>query len=419
MKRRSIFRRIAGAFLAMAFLTGAFGGLIAILFAYTTEDYIFNRLAAEEVEYLQAQSSAAGLPAPALPFARYYPADTLPDFIRVPLEAEPNRREVFAEDGRHFHVRMVRGLAGGQPVWVVLRVDEYLAVRPAFTGIMLTLGVAILVITVLAALLGLLLAYRVTRPLRALAEEVSALRPDDLPRHWSGRLPDDEVAQLADALLASYQRIAGFVEREQRFTQDVSHELRTPLAVIDSSATLLSKAPDASQAKSLVGRIRSAAMAMHLSVDALLALAREPSASAADKKTALLPVIERCIINHADLLAGKDVDVEVQLDAAWGVSGDPAVLQVLVANLVSNAFRYTQSGRVLIERQGEQLVVSDTGDGIAEALRDSVMLPSVKAPGSPGMGLGLSIVDRLCQRYGWQFKLQSNEQGTIARLTFA
>lgn len=416
MKYRSLRRTIATAFLAMAVFAGVCGGLLAILFAYTTEDHIFDRLLALEAAHLEGSiGQGESLPEPELPFSSYYQAGTLPAFLQAALEAEPGRREVFGEDGKHYHLRRVASASAG-PAWIVLEVQDYLAVRPVLTGITLVLALAILAITLIAAIAGAYVAHRVTGPLRSLAAEVSALQPENLPTEWQRRYPADEVGRLADTLREAFRRIHRFIDREQRFTEDASHELRTPLTVIESSVAMLARSRDADQAEALIGRIRSAAMAMHLSVDGLLALAREDRPERSVERTAVLPIVERSVVNHASLLDGKAVHLSVAVDPDWRVAGDPAALQVLIANLVSNAFRYTEEGTVRIERDGNDLLVIDSGVGIDPALKPEVTKHAVKSSDSPGLGLGLSIVERLCRRYGWRFELSSSPHGTTAAL---
>jgi len=415
--QRSLRRRIAFAFLAMAVFAGLCGGLLAVLFAYTTEDHIFDRLLAlEEAQLQRSLDRGEPLPETQLPFATYYREADLPAFLRAEVEAEPGRREVFGADGRHYHLLRTQRAGSAQAYWIVLQVEDYLVVRPVLTEITVVLAVAILAITLIAAVTGLYLAHRVTGPLRALAAEVTELRPDSLPTAWRGRYPPDEVGRLAETLSEAFRRIHQFIDREQQFTQDASHELRTPLAVIESSAAMLARARDPAQAEVLVARIRSAALTMHLSVDVLLALAREEVPGHETEYTAVLPIVERTIVNHASLLEGKAVELSVVVDPDWRVAGDPAALQVLIANLVSNAFRYTERGEIRIVRDGSNLLVIDSGGGIDEALRPEVTKRAVKGAGSPGLGLGLAIVERLCQRHGWRFELSSSMHGTTACL---
>ncbi len=416
MRRRSLRRRIAVAFIALAVSAGVLGGLLAVAFAYTTEDLIFDRLLALEVAHLEsAPVDGTALPTPELPFARYYGDAELPAELREPLTAEPDRREVFGSDGRHYHLTRLQRAGDPAVVWVVLEVDDYLVVRPIRGEITTFLGVIVLMITAFAAAVGLFLAHRATGPLRALAREVETVEPGSLPERLAGRYPQDEVGSLADALRAAFWRIRRFIDREQRFTQDASHELRTPLAVIEGSVELLSQ--NSASDPQIVDRIRSAATAMHLSVDALLALAREVQPETEETSTAVLPIVERTVVNHARLIEEKPVALVIEVDPEWRVKGDTAALQVLVANLVSNAFRYTLEGEIRIAREDDDLVVVDSGVGIDDAIIDDVTKPAVKGAASPGLGLGLSIVERLCERCGWRFEISSSSSGTVARLS--
>lgn len=418
MKRRSLSRRIAVPFLALALFSGSLGGLLAVLFAYTTEDHIFDRLLALETDRLHtAGGPGEPLPEPELPFANYYLDADLPDFLRAPLADEPGRREVFGSDGRHYHLRRVMPEADAEPVWIVLQVEDYLVVRPVLTRIMGMLALSVLGIIVIAAVTGLYVANRVTRPLRSLADEVTALEPDQLPVEWDASYPPDEVGRLADTMRDAFRRIQRFIDREQRFTQDASHELRTPLAVVESCAEMLAQSTDPEQAAVLVDRIRSAALSMHLSVDVLLALAREDDPARSVQSTAVLPVVERTVVNHASLLAGKPVEVTVSIGPDWRITGDPAALQVLVANLVSNAFRYTKQGEIRIERDGDDLLVINSGSGIDGSQSADGTKPAAPHRAEAGLGLGLSIVERLCERCGWRFELTSSSSGTRARLS--
>ena len=416
MKHRSLSRRIAVAFLSLALFASILGGLLTILFAYNTEDQIFDRLLTLEVDRLQTAEPGEALPEPELPFTTYYCDDALPAFLTEVLDAEPGRSEVFGLDGRHYHLRRVEHDGLAEPVWIVLQVEDYLVVRPVLSEIMLVLAVSVVSIIVVAAMMGLFLARRVTRPLRSLAAEVTALEPDQLPEEWQRRYPPDEVGRLADTLRDAFRRINDFIDREQRFTQDASHELRTPLAVIESCAEMLSKSPEPEQAVVLIDRIRSAALSMHLSVDVLLALAREDDPAVRNQRTAVLPIVERAVVNHASLLETKPVELVVEVDPDWRIAGDPAALQVLVANLISNAFRYTERGMIQIRQDRNDLLIIDSGVGIDEALKPRITQAAVKGQTSTGLGLGLSIVERLCQRCGWRFELSSSAQGTKARL---
>ena len=93
------------------------------------------------------------------------------------------------------------------------------------------------------------------------------------------------------------------------------------------------------------------------------------------------------------------------------------MLKVLLDNLLSNAFHYTEAGEVKIDFRDGQLLISDTGPGIDAAILNNLATPGVKGRRSTGFGFGLSIVQRLCEHQGWKMAVNS-ENGTIVTVSF-
>jgi signal transduction histidine kinase len=100
------------------------------------------------------------------------------------------------------------------------------------------------------------------------------------------------------------------------------------------------------------------------------------------------------------------------------VLAQAGMLKVLLDNLLSNAFQYTDSGEVNISFVDAKLVIEDTGPGIDASISSSITEPAIKGSQSSGYGFGLSIVKRLCEHQGWQFNVESN-QGTRVLVAFA
>ena len=96
------------------------------------------------------------------------------------------------------------------------------------------------------------------------------------------------------------------------------------------------------------------------------------------------------------------------------------LVKILVRNLVRNAFAYTAAGSVVLRQDAASLTVSDTGRGIPGHAIEQVFVRHYRDLSSEGAGIGLSLVKRICDRYGWRLRLESKEdQGTVVTVGFS
>ena len=144
----------------------------------------------------------------------------------------------------------------------------------------------------------------------------------------------------------------------------------------------------------------------------LLALAREQESPAAASDTTVLPVLERVVVEQSPWLEGKPVEVSVNVATDLGSALPAPVLQVLLANLVGNAFAHTRAGRIAITGDGDALRIANPGGAVGE----HDFAPFAKGEESTGFGLGLSIVRRLCERHAIDLRFEQEEDGTVAYL---
>lgn len=414
-ERHGLRRRLVAAFALFSLVTALCFSAFCLLFVYVVEDGFFDRMLAQEAAHQRSTWQRTGaLARPLRPFVTIHRsrASFPADLARRTSGGAPGT-EFAGEAGRHYHLRPV-ALAGGSPVILVAEVSAELAVRPRLPFILAFLGLSTLVLLVLTIGVGYVLAVRATRPLSDLSELLAGAEPGRLPRGFSDAFPDNEIGLLARSLDAAMARIAGFIAREQHFTRDASHELRTPLTVIDGAAQLLARQQLDPKAAAQVMRIASACAHMAHTIDALLALAREELAPSPPQPVALLPIIERAVVDHASLLDGKAVEVTVEVSASVRVLAHGGVLAILVSNLVSNAFAHTRQGLVRITMEDGALVVADSGPGMPPGLR--VFDAGVKGDSSAGHGLGLSIASRLAARSGIALLVESSPQGSRVAL---
>jgi signal transduction histidine kinase len=200
----------------------------------------------------------------------------------------------------------------------------------------------------------------------------------------------------------------------------MSHELRTSLAVILSTTEILFEDLALTQKqKDRIARIDRAARDMAELGTALLLMAREEGMLGTTGGCSVANVIEHAVDRHRHLLASKPVQVDMQLDRDVELPVDPALVDILVSNLIRNAFSYTDNGSVSIRQDRSSLCVADSGRGMSEQLAKQAFFRHFRDMTSLGAGIGLSLVKRICDQYGWQVHLESREQaGTSVTIRF-
>lgn len=408
-KYHSLSRKIVVQFCVFTLVMSAIYSLLAFILLYNLEDNFIERDVLQEARYLSEQFQQTNQwPSPrSAYFSLHFSKDSLPEDMRATSIEEPRRNEFYGQQGRHYHLYRMPGF---QDTYLLAEVSQKLLVRPVREGILMLLAVSGLLLMIIAFLIAWFLGRKTAKPLQALADLVDGVAPENMPSTFADRFPNNEIGILAKTLEDSMQQISKALERERCFTRDVSHELRTPVAVI-KNAVELHREKNPSQDDAIINRIFDASLQMEHTVTTLLHLAREEHAAAQTTFVKLLPLIEQSIIEHSYLLEGKAIDVEVDDNCNVQVVVQQGMLKVLLDNLLSNAFQYTETGTVSIRFSDKKLTIADTGPGIETDISSTVTEASVKGSQSTGYGFGLSIVKRLCEHQHWQLQVESG-QGT-------
>ena len=218
------------------------------------------------------------------------------------------------------------------------------------------------------------------------------------------------------------RRLAASVEREQRFTRFASHELRSPVAVIRGAAELMAAMPEVADgpARRPLERIERSVQDMESILRAFVWLGRERREAITTERTDVAAAVGAIVDRYRHLLGDKPVEIEVAADAHPVASAPPAVFDLVVGNLVANAFHYTETGKVEIAIAPGSVTVTDTGPGMPVDDLERAGDSFVRGDRSVGYGLGLSIATSLAERFGWRVWLDSSPgHGTSAVVYFA
>ncbi len=280
----------------------------------------------------------------------------------------------------------------------------------------------------LSALLLFLAAWALAR------ERAAAVRIADELRVSEGALRESERAlrRLVDAEGAARVEAEAASRAKDEFLATVSHELRTPLQAILGWAALL-REPDADAAivARAVETIERNARAQERLIADILDVARivsgklHLSVEAVDLRRTVQSAVE-ALRPTAD---ARGVALVMRLDEVGRIAGDPARLQQVVSNLLTNAVKFTpQGGRVDVDLRREAgrliLEVRDTGQGIAPRFLPLVFDRFRQADASAtrrhgGLGLGLAIVRHLVELHGGTVSAASEGQDRGATFTVA
>ena len=295
----------------------------------------------------------------------------------------------------------------GERNFIVLYDDKQ--IRDKENQFKLFFGIGVMVMTFFSASLGFWLAKRIISPVGELALRVADLEPENYHMSLTENFTNDEVGDLAKDFDAYLLRLSAFIEREQSFTSDVSHELRTPLAVIKGATDVLLSDPDLNEAqRKRVERIARSVNEMSELVTALLLLAREGQDDVSEPTCVVSEVLKMVLDGHQHLLYHKSVEIKLEILDEIILPVECTLLHVVLANLIRNAIYYTEKGYVFIMMDNKGISIKDTGIGISKEQMQRIFDRHYKGADG-GEGIGLSLVKRICQKYGWQIEIESIE----------
>jgi PAS domain S-box-containing protein len=242
--------------------------------------------------------------------------------------------------------------------------------------------------------------------------------PEAPPTRLVGAIQDITARREADAALDAKRAAEAASAAKSAFLATMSHEMRTPLNALIGLSHLLEGTPLDAEQRDFLTKIQLAGRSLLGVINAVLDLAK---IEAGEMPLEQQPFELRALLDEVAALLGPQADAKqlalgVHLSPAlpaW-VLGDAGRLRQILVNLIGNAIKFTERGRVDLsaepasDRQGRallRLAVRDTGIGIGAEDQARLFQPFVQADASTtrrfgGTGLGLSIVRHLAQMMG-------------------
>ncbi|HRO64070.1 HAMP domain-containing sensor histidine kinase [Thermomonas sp.] len=331
--------------------------------------------------------------------------------------------EQASDDGGSLRVIAVeRALPGGG----ILLVGQALAAQDRLLGLMQQAALlALLVAMVAGALVGWLTSRWVARRLRNLDATVGRVANGELGLRATLDHSGDAFDQVAGRFNRMLDRIEDLLGGVRHATDHIAHDLRTPLTRLHNRLEGLHHEATGDSARLGLARALADTDQILQSFGALLRLARieaqAPDAQAPD--LALLPLAEDAVEMYAPIAAVRGIRIDSRLHEA-DVRGDRDQLFQMLVNLLDNALKYAPADSVVtvtlgIEEGAARLEIADRGPGIPETERERVFdrFQRLEAHrGTPGVGLGLSLVRAIVHHHGGRVALLDNLPGLRVRV---
>jgi len=403
-------RRILIAFVLMTTLVSGLFSLGIVVAVHFVENVLVSEEMGRELNQILDEDIGRGRP-PRLDAGTRFFASGLAEY------AIPERFSGF-EEGFHevtdgdeaFYVYVQK--TNGHTCLLVQEQHEFEAREQALFNVVL---VGFLLTVIGAWGLGQVMARKVMAPVSRLAQQVrhrDQLHP--LAPPLAPEYPDDEVGQLAAAFDSTLGQVRQALERERLFTSDVSHELRTPLMVIATSCELLAEGNLDRRTRDQLARIGRASEEMRELVQTFLQLARGKANEGAFAASASLAAAAgEQASRWGPLLREKGLDFQCIAEGQDSGLYNPTFLGTVIANLLRNALHYTERGFVRLTLEPGGFRVEDSGAGIPAGQREHIFQSFVRGDQArgEGLGLGLSLVQRICASQGWTIALHDRAEG--------
>jgi signal transduction histidine kinase len=281
---------------------------------------------------------------------------------------------------------------------------------------------ALAIMAVLSVALGWLIAGRVLRPLRTITTTARSISSSNLHERLALGGPDDELKELGGTFDALLARLEQFIQSQRQFVANASHELRTPLAMQRTLIQLALTDPDATMEslRAAHQRVLASGTQQERLIEALLTLTRGQAGLTKRDPFDLAILAEQVLLTRESRARGRSIDLRSVFGPA-PVTGDPRLVERLIANLVDNALAYNSNpGRIEVStgRRGGTAVLSVTNTGpvvdagaVGRLTQPFERLAPERTGHGEGSGLGLSIVQAIVSAHEGSLAISPRPQG--------
>ena len=287
----------------------------------------------------------------------------------------------------------------------------------------------ILIMTMLIILIILSLIivnrYSSRQDWKAFYDTLSKINNYDVNSHESFSLVTSDIKEFEDlnrVLSVMTDRIKNDYLNLKEYIENASHEIQTPLAIINSKMEILLQSGEL-QEKQLkaVGDAYDASHRLSRLNKTLILLAKIENRQFPDS-SAVFPynVIVQQLENLEDLIESKEINVVLEADKEASVKMNPYLAEILFVNLVKNAIRHNiPNGDLLITLTSKKLEIANSGLELQMDPKTIFKRFQTSSSSLESLGLGLSLVQKICDLYGFKVNYDYKEGMHFMQVVFA
>jgi signal transduction histidine kinase len=288
---------------------------------------------------------------------------------------------------------------------------------------------AIAVLSIAGLLVGLITRRALMSRVNSIRQTISAIIHGDLKHRLPTGRNDDELNTLSRTINGMLEQIELLVHGVRNVSNSIAHDLRTPLAELRSRLEELTliRPPLVQTYAEIDGAVADVDRVIRI-FDALLRLAEIDAGMRRSGFVAVdvADLAANAVEFYAPAAELKNIGLAIRSDGPVWISGDAVLLAQAIGNLIDNALKYAPVNgaiEVAVHERGDgtaEISVSDNGPGIADSEKAKVVERFYRGDtsrGTPGVGLGLSLVQAVAKLHGSTLELSDRKPGL--RVAFA
>ncbi len=320
--------------------------------------------------------------------------------------------------------------------------ESIIQIKKTVMGILLVIALSI----ILSFLVSSLIAKGITAKLNRLKDAAMELEKGNLNVNFSIE-SGDEIGELAAVFENMRKTIKSNIEKlrqtldelkeldrmKNEFIANVSHELKTPLTSAIGYISLIKKRKIGTVSDEVMGALKIIEKNLNelsLKIDSILQISKFQVGEnhLVMKEIDIARIAKRCYENYKPVAGLKNIEIELNADDELKIMGDEKSLESMICNLIDNAVKFTNTGKVAIRvkmgtnKKYAVIEVEDTGVGIPEQHLKKVFdrfyqIESSSARRFGGIGLGLSIVKEVVDIHNGMIQIKSKPgKGSLFRI---